>query len=43
MELCKDSLRTFAKKQRKSEHHGIVEDEIKKIMRDVCLGLNELH
>ena len=43
MELCKDSLRSYAIKKRKNEGNGITEDDIKTIMRDVCLGLNELH
>ena len=42
MELCKDSLRSFAKKKRKDDS-TIKEEDIKRIMRDVCLGLNELH
>jgi serine/threonine protein kinase len=44
MELCKESLRSYAIKKRNSEGgYNLSEDEIKKIMRDVCLGLTELH
>jgi serine/threonine protein kinase len=44
MELCKFSLRQYANKQRKLQPSGMIpEDDLKRIMRDVCLGLQELH
>lgn len=43
MELCKESLRSYSLKRRTSEGYDMNEDEVKKIMRDVCLGLSELH
>lgn len=42
MELCKESLRNHFKKKIQKEEY-LTETEIKKIMRDVCLGLQELH
>ena len=44
MELCKDSLRSYsAKKRRQDGSYDLSEAEIKNIMREVCLGLQELH
>ncbi len=44
MELCKTSLRAFAKKKRNCRNNGSLEEAtIRKVMRDVCLGLLELH
>ena len=40
MELCKVSLRQYAQKKRKQNESGVIpEIEIKRILRDVCLGL----
>ncbi|CDW88896.1 wee1-like protein kinase 2 [Stylonychia lemnae] len=43
MELCQESLRSYSKKRRTLNGYQMAELEIKQIMRDVCLGLNELH
>lgn len=44
MELCKESLRSYSKKRRtENGKYDMSEEDIKRIMRDVCLGLNELH
>jgi serine/threonine protein kinase len=43
MELCKSSLRGFAQKKRLRDPNAITEKDITKILRDVCLGLQELH
>ena len=43
MELCKESLRTYLKKKIKDTDSFVPEKEIKRIMRDTCLGLHELH
>ena len=41
MELCKKSLRAYATKKR--EKDSLNEEIMRKIMRDVSLGLEELH
>lgn len=41
MELCKKSLRVYANKKR--DRDNLNEDTMRRIMRDVCLGLEELH
>jgi serine/threonine protein kinase len=41
MELCKKSLRAYASKRR--EKDSLNEEVMRKIMRDVCSGLDELH
>jgi len=43
MELCKSSLRTYAKKKKDNITKRLNETQIKNIMRDVCMGLDELH
>ena len=44
MELCKESLRSFSAKRRNEDgSYNLEEREIRSIMRDVCLGLQELH
>ncbi len=44
MELCKKSLRSYAQNIKKSSLIGfLTEIKIKQIMRDICLGLQELH
>jgi serine/threonine protein kinase len=45
MELCKESLRSYSHRRRNKEtkRYDLDEEQLKKIMRDVCLGLNELH
>jgi len=43
MELCKETLRGYFQKKRQQDDYEMKEEEIKRIMRDVCLGLNELH
>ena len=43
MELCKESLRSYIRRKRSNANSNIEEMDIKRIMRDVCLGLNELH
>ena len=43
MELCSESLRSFSLRRKRAEGYDFQEAEIKQIMRDVCLGLSELH
>ncbi len=44
MELCKESLRSYSAKKRRSDGtYDMPEQELRTIMRDVCLGLQELH
>ena len=37
MELCESSL------LEKYQQHVFAEEELQKVFRDICLGLNELH
>ena len=44
MELCKTSLRSYSSKKRDKKFRSKLDEKMmKKIMRDVCLGLEELH
>ncbi len=43
MELCHESLRSYSLKRKRDNHYEMNEDEVRSIMRDVCLGLSELH
>jgi serine/threonine protein kinase len=43
MELCKTSLRSYANKKKEKSRSKLDENMIKRIMRDVTLGLEELH
>mmetsp|Transcript_48779 Transcript_48779/g.66400 ORF Transcript_48779/g.66400 Transcript_48779/m.66400 type:complete len:109 (-) Transcript_48779:427-753(-) len=43
MEMCKNTLRSYAQKKRHQSLQGITESQVVKVMRDVCMGLKELH
>jgi len=43
MELCRQSLRQFAKKKRQRSFEGLTERDVFKVLRETCLGLKGLH
>lgn len=43
LEHCKYSLRKFARLRRYESFEGLTEQDVIRVLRDTCLGLNGLH